>query len=247
MADPFMTQHNGKWHMFFEVIRQDNGRGEIGLATSGDALTWQYQQIVLSERFHLSYPFVFEWNGNFYMIPETSWTNSVRLYKADRFPNEWTFQQTLLEVADVADATPFYDGDTWWLFTSVASHNVLRLFSSKDLTGPWREHPRSPIIQGNRRSARPGGRVFAYDGRLFRLAQDTFPSYGTALRVFEIVDLSSTTYREREALGRPLLHGTGKGWNRGGMHHADLHRVSDTQWVAAVDGFTRQLTFGVRF
>jgi hypothetical protein len=39
--------------------------GEIGLATSEDGLKWDYKQVVLNEPFHLSYPYVFEWQVRF--------------------------------------------------------------------------------------------------------------------------------------------------------------------------------------
>jgi hypothetical protein len=246
VADPFMIQRDGKWYMFFEVIPKGKGRGAIGLATSLDGLNWRYEQIVLSEPFHLSYPCVFEWDGAIYMVPETSWRDSVRLYRAESFPTGWAFQKTLLALKNVADATPLYYDDTWWLFTSVASHDCLRLFYSNELMGPWREHPRSPLVEGSRRTARPGGRPLLVDGRLFRLAQDTYPTYGSALRAFEVLEVSTTGYRERERC-LPLLRGTGKGWNRGGMHHADFHRLRDGRWVGAVDGFARRLALELHF
>jgi len=247
VADPFMIRRNGQWYMFFEVIRRDTDRGDIGLATSSDGFTWQYERIVLSEPFHLSYPLVCEWNGEVYMIPETSWKDSVRLYKATKFPYEWTFQETLMTLKGVCDATPFYYDGTWWLFTSVASHDILRLFYSNELTGPWQEHPLSPIVNGNRRTARPGGRVLVLDDRIIRFAQDAFPTYGTALRAFEIVELSRTAYQERQIAPIPLLRGTGRGWNRSGMHHADMHQTDANRWIAAVDGFFRRLTLGLTF
>src|SRR4029077_16367514 len=49
VADPFMLHADGLWHMFFEVLTPGSGLGEIGLAPSHDALTWQYRQIVLRE------------------------------------------------------------------------------------------------------------------------------------------------------------------------------------------------------
>ena len=247
VADPFMIRIGERWYMFFEVIREDTGLGSIGLATSDDGLRWQYRQIVLSESFHLSYPLICQWKDELYMIPETSWTDSVRLYKAREFPNAWAFQQTLLSQKGVTDATPFFHQGTWWLFTSVPSHDMLRLFYSRDLAGPWQEHARSPIVKGNRRTARPGGKLAMCDGRIFRFAQDAFPTYGTALRVFEILELSRTTYEEHEVNARPILRGTGKGWNRAGMHHADFHQLSENHWIAAVDGFTRSLTLGMHF
>jgi hypothetical protein len=60
VADPFMLHENGTWYMFFEVMNARDRKGDIGLATSVDGLKWTYQQIVLSESFHLSYPYVFK-------------------------------------------------------------------------------------------------------------------------------------------------------------------------------------------
>src|SRR5947209_16965634 len=46
VADPFMLRMDGLWHLFFEVMNNASDRGEIGLATSADGLTWQYQKII---------------------------------------------------------------------------------------------------------------------------------------------------------------------------------------------------------
>ena len=59
VADPFMVFENGTWYMFFEAMNDFESRGVIGLATSEDGLSWQYQKIILNESFHLSYPYVF--------------------------------------------------------------------------------------------------------------------------------------------------------------------------------------------
>src|SRR5437016_1587707 len=69
VADPFMILVDDIWHMFFEVLNQQTNKGEIGLATSDTGHVWVYQQIVLTEQFHLSYPYVFEWDGEYYMTP----------------------------------------------------------------------------------------------------------------------------------------------------------------------------------
>src|SRR5690348_9959234 len=59
VADPFMISARDAWYMFFEVLNWRTDKGEIGLATSEDGMAWHYQQIVLAEPFHLSYPYVF--------------------------------------------------------------------------------------------------------------------------------------------------------------------------------------------
>ena len=68
VADPFMVKEQGIWYMFFEVLDRASGKGEIGLAVSGNGLHWAYRQIILTESFHLSYPYVFKWEGEYYMI-----------------------------------------------------------------------------------------------------------------------------------------------------------------------------------
>ena len=83
VADPFLLRVGKVWHMFFEVYNFDSDRGEIAWATSPDGFVWEYQKIVLRESFHLSYPYVFEWQGEYYMIPETHQAESVRLYQPE--------------------------------------------------------------------------------------------------------------------------------------------------------------------
>ena len=87
VADPFMCrdEDQGRWYLFFEVVNHLTGKGEIGLAVSRDAMVWEYQRIVLAEPFHLSYPYVFRWEGTYYMIPEGSRGGCVTLYRADEF------------------------------------------------------------------------------------------------------------------------------------------------------------------
>src|SRR5918911_245017 len=115
VADPFMLRADGHWHMFFEVMNSRSRKGEIALALSRDGLRWDYRQIVLDEPFHLSYPYVFEWRGEHYMIPETLPQRSVRLYRADPFPTQWTFVKNLID-GEYADPSVFYFKKRWWMF-----------------------------------------------------------------------------------------------------------------------------------
>jgi hypothetical protein len=237
VADPFMIQADGAWYMFFEVLNQQTNKGEIGLATSETGHRWVYHQIVLSEPFHLSYPYVFESNGDYYMTPETLRAGSVRLYKATDFPRRWTFLTSLIS-GSCADPSVFqYDG-RWWMFTCSTpyQHDTLRLYLADEIMGEWREHPASPIVTGDRRKARPGGRVLVLDNSIIRFAQDCFPAYGTQLRAFEVTELTPSTYVEKESSKSPVLSANGQGWNRTGMHHVDAHLLKDGRWLACVDG-----------
>lgn len=240
VADPFMFYQGDAWHMFFEVYNYDAGKGEIGYATSRDGLSWTYEQIVLREPFHLSYPYVFEAGGRCYMIPETHQAGSVMLYEAEEFPYVWACTDVLLRGHRFSDSSLFRYADLWWLFSETSAdlrHDTLRLYFSSALRGPWQEHPDSPIIHGNPHISRPAGRVIMWEDRPVRFAQDCFPIYGTRVQAFQITELSTSRYRE-VALSKNSILGPGyRDWNVGGMHHIDAHELSSWKWLAVVDGW----------
>lgn len=239
VADPFMLRSADVWYMFFEVMNGQTKKGEIGLATSDNGLDWKYRQIVLAEPFHLSYPYTFEWNNAFYMIPETLQAEAVCLYKADDFPTRWSRVGSLINGA-YADPSIFRFDDKWWLFACSApyQHDVLRLYFAEDLMGLWTEHPESPIVEGDLQNARPGGRPLELNNKIIRFAQDCIPIYGSRVRAFEIFELTTGIYLEKENKHSPVLAASGNGWNGLGMHHIDPHQIAEGNWIACVDGFS---------
>ena len=102
------------------------------------------------------------------------------------------------------------------------------------LTGPYTEHPRSPIVANDANIARPSGRPLRIDGKLYRLAQDCEPTYGNRVVALEIVQLTPTEYREH-LIDKALISATGTGWNAAAMHHVDAHGLADGKWIALVD------------
>jgi hypothetical protein len=244
VADPFMIPVDGTWFMFFELMNWRPGcrKGEIALATSRDARTWKYEGIVLAEPFHLSYPYVFEWNSEYYMVPESSAAGSVRLYRAKPFPNRWVLDTILLRGPVHFDNCLFHRSGRWWMLTETDEQlGTLSLFHAPELAGPWTEHPRSPVVRSDLRIARPAGRVVSVSDRLIRFAQDCRSQYGASVSAVEITRLTTTEYEETEIGGNPVLAGSGQGWNQLGMHHVDPHRLEDGSWIACVDGWSNHV------
>ncbi|WP_207680576.1 glucosamine inositolphosphorylceramide transferase family protein [Desulfonema magnum] len=240
VADPFMIKADSTWHMFFETEVLNAGeenKGKIGLATSKDGFHWKYEKIILDEPFHLSYPYVFKWENEYYLIPETRKLRSVRLYKATDFPTKWVFEKTLIKKKRYADSSVFQYNGHWWMFTE-SGHSTLRLYYANSLLDAWTEHPKSPVIKKNPSIARPGGRVITFDNQIIRYTQDAYPHYGRQVWAFRITELTTTSYKEEQACGEiPIITASGAGWNKLGMHHIDPHLLDDNQWFACVDGF----------
>jgi len=240
VADPFLIRDGDAWHIFFEALDRRNGRGAIALATSGDLVRWTYRQVVLAEPFHLSYPHVFEWEGAWWMVPETHATREIRLYRATEFPLRWTLAHILASGERFADTTVFRHADRWWLFTETnpqRKHDTLRLYSADSLMGEWAEHPASPIVAGDAHAARPAGPVLATADGLVSFAQDCMPRYGVSVNAFAITTLTPSAYAERAVAANPVLRAGKEHWHSAGMHHLSAHEVTKGRWVAAVDGW----------
>jgi hypothetical protein len=245
VADPFLIKEEKKWYLFFEVFDYDTNQGDLAVATSTNKLFWKYQQIVLDEPFHLSYPYVFKWEGDHYLIPESYEAKSIRLYKAEKFPTHWVFIKTLVDERELVDNSIVFYQDKWWLFSCGINNDTLFLFYAEDLLGPWIEHPQSPIINQNNHIARPSGRVLIYEDRLYRYTMDLNPPTGIRqVLALEIIEMTPTSYSERLINENPILKAEGAGWRKHGMHHIDPVQIGPDNWIASVDGFGKYFVFG---
>lgn len=235
VADPFLMEDQGTYYLFFEVLNQETKQGDIGLATSKDGMNWQYEQIVLDEDFHLSYPHVFKNKNNYYMIPESAEAGGVYLYKATQFPYKWERVKKLVS-GPYTDASVFQHDNKWWMYTAGLDNETLHLFYADDLEGEWKPHAKNPLITNDMSNSRPGGRVVVENGMIYRYVQNDGPYYGHSVKVFQVHQLSEAAYGEKE-LGT-ILEGSGVegDWREDGMHHIDQVKRADQQWLVAVDG-----------
>ena len=248
VADPFLVKEGEIWNLFFEVYNNATEQGDLAVATSKNTWIWQYEKVILDEPFHLSYPYVFKSNGDYYLIPESFEANSIRLYKADSFPTHWTYVKTLVDGRDYVDNSVIFFNDKWWLYSSVTSNDTLYLHYADSLMGPWKEHPQSPIVSQDVHKSRPSGRLLVYDGRLYRFTMDIDPPVGThQVMVYEVIEITPTSYAEKLAQEAPIVRASGSGWNGQAMHQLDPVQIDLNSWIASVDGFGEYLIFGWQY
>ena len=248
VADPFLVKEGEIWNLFFEVYNNATEQGDLAVATSKNTWIWHYEKVILDEPFHLSYPYVFKSNGDYYLIPESFEANSIRLYKADSFPTHWTYVKTLVDGRDYVDNSVIFFHDKWWLYSSVTSNDTLYLHYADSLMGPWKEHPQSPIVSQDVHKSRPSGRLLVYDGRLYRFTMDIDPPVGThQVMVYEVIEITPTSYVEKLAQEAPIVKASGSGWNGQAMHQLDPVQIDLNSWIASVDGFGEYLIFGWQY
>lgn len=194
-ADPFLFEYKEEVYLFVEMFDNTTEKGVIGVSMLvGNTFTKPV--VILEEPYHLSYPFVFEENGEIYMMPETMGDKCIQLYKAEEFPMKWKKEKVLLNIENAVDTVMFND----WLITSVVTDNVqkktrLELYDRK--TGkPHRCNPvytESQIIRG-------AGRMVECNGKKLRPAQNSENGiYGAGLVFYEVQECSTEKYNEREA------------------------------------------------
>ena len=233
VADPFIIKEDNILYMFFEVLDDKYSIGRIGVATSTCGCKWEYKKIVLSEEFHLSYPYVFKHNNKIYMIPECGESGYIRLYEAEEFPYKWKFLKNIIK-GRYLDPSILEYKDTLYIFANKG--NNLHLFYSKDLLEGWKEHPKSPIIVDDKKVCRPGGRIIRENDKIFRYSQDISDYYGKSIKAFQIMNLSEIEYEE---IGLNIEYTKsdidGK-WNKDGMHNIDALKIGNEEWLAVVDG-----------
>lgn len=228
-ADPFLFEHRGRLFLFFETQVLDNpGRIEVAEIMAGGA---GELEPVLEEPFHLSYPHVFEMGGDIFMLPETSASGEVRLYKFERFPQVLRFERTLL-TGTYTDPSPVLVDGIWYLF--LTSARGLELFYTADLLHEQLcEHPLSPIT-AHPAYCRSAGVPFYHRGELIRPAQDCSGRYGGDVNLVRIDAISPREYRET-----PMVDGLlsrDQPWNDLGGHHLSICRRSDGSHAVALDG-----------
>jgi hypothetical protein len=205
-ADPHITQVNGTYYIFIEEYLREKNKGHISVIELDELGNWKAPIKVLEKEYHLSYPFIFEWNDKFYMVPETRANKTIDLYECSEFPYKWNFKQCLMENVSAVDTTLVHHSNKWWLFTAMAENEAagpnveLFLFYTDDLfSGEWKAHTKNPIIS-DVKSARPAGSLYMNEGKLFRPSQDCSKTYGYGFDLNEIEVLSETEYCERKTL-----------------------------------------------
>lgn len=188
LADPFGLWHEGRLHVFAEYFDYVQGKGVIEVFIYDERFVLQERRCVLSEEWHLSYPYVFQHEGVFYMLPEAYKSGRLTLYKATSFPYEWERVPTFDFPIGAIDATPLHHAGRWWLFWTPpapkqARQSTLHIALAEELTGPWCDMGHFLI---DRSGARPGGTPFIEDNEVVLPVQDCSETYGGGIRLLRI-------------------------------------------------------------
>jgi hypothetical protein len=190
LADPFGLWRNGRLYVFAEHFDYRDAVGRVAVSEYNQALDLVRQTIVLSEPWHLSYPFVFEADGETWLLPESFQSGGLWLYRAIAFPDRWERAARIKLDHIPLDATPFYDGSRWWLFYAPAFPETARLTElcaayADRIEGPWHPYAANPFFT-DPLGARPGGTPIMNDNGIHLPVQGCIGTYGANIRMLRI-------------------------------------------------------------
>lgn len=198
LADPFGLWRDGRLYVFVETYDYRVRIGAIEVLVYDSEFQLVDRRPVLNEQWHLSYPLVFEAEGETWMLPEAHRSKRLTLYRAVAFPDRWEAKH-VIELDHVAvDATPVFKDGLWWLFYTSADReadkmSALHVAYAERLAGPWTPHPANPV-RVDVASARPGGMPVIVDGRIVLPVQDCTRTYGGAIRLLTVTTLTRTAF-----------------------------------------------------
>jgi hypothetical protein len=237
-ADPFLVRCGGETRLFVEEFHYPSNRGYITAIALDAALRPGNPQRVLETASHASFPFVFEADGAWYMLPETSRAGSVDLFACDQMPSRWRRAARLIDGANCADSILHHAGGLWYLITSTQREAASRRrwleihVSDSLLSERWQPHP----VNRERRHAardhgygRNAGALLEIDGMLLRPMQASMRRYGECLQMMRVAQLTPDAFEEVPFAGAHPFSG---------VAHAS-HHVSRAGDVIAWDRRTR--------
>lgn len=201
-ADPFIARRDERSFIFFEELSPQTGRGHLAAIEVLEDGQLGEPVDVLMRNDHLSYPFIFDYEGSLFMVPECGESGRVEALRCERFPDQWEPHAVLMENVNAFDPTLVEHDGLWWMFMTIQHdgnswNDELHLFYANTPFEEWTPHPLNPV-RLDVRAARPAGAVFSENGRLYRPGQDCSGRYGRAISIQEIRKMTTEEYEEAE-------------------------------------------------
>jgi hypothetical protein len=201
-ADPFVIFVNSEYFIFCEFYDYELKKGRIDVFKLDSQETAIHLGTCIDEKFHLSFPFIFQVENELFIVPESKSQNEIILYKCTKWPLRWERFVVLIPNIQAVDNLIFYHEKQWWILSTKSitgdlnCQSELYLYYSTDLfSSNWTPHKNNPIIV-NSYFGRNAGLYF--DGEfLFRCSQAHKKGlYGSEVNFHKILKINNNDYIE---------------------------------------------------
>ena len=201
-ADPFFIKRNKKHYIFFEDYDIKKKIGAISCVELNKNNSIKFHKNIIKEKFHLSFPFLFKFNNELYLIPETSVDKSIKLYKCTKFPNKWVFVKNLINDINCVDTIIFKHQKFWYLLTCMMSkkniyNKLVGYYSKNPIEVKWNIIKKFPLVS-EYNGGRNGGIIHDSLKNIYRVGQIQLPGrYGYGHTINRLIKISKDNYKEQ--------------------------------------------------
>ena len=198
VADPFVFEYDGETYIFAELFDYLRRRGVIGYSKLGSNGNFSRWKEIIVETYHMSYPQIFEYDGEIYIVPETGSGRTLDMYRAVDFPDKWEKSVNLAKDVVFADTTLLNRGGKLYALAcdmERTKNSELVLFGVNENMKLCSTE--LGCVVNDPVTARAAGEMFEYGGKLMRVSQDCSEEYGKRLNFLEVDSDFSSYYREK--------------------------------------------------
>jgi hypothetical protein len=198
-ADPFGIEKNGNLYLFYEEFIKEKDYAVLKCSVFDSILKKIDERVILDDGSHKSFPFVFENEGKFYLMPESGALDKLMVYECVEFPFNWRKERVILNLP-CSDAILKKLGNEWLLFYTKSNqkdeNETLYLRASSQLFGNW-ENETERIVNKELFSSRNAGDIHEIDGIFYRFTQNCKNFYGESIVVKQITNFEPQSYSEK--------------------------------------------------
>ena len=193
LADPFAFSFKGKDYIFLEDFKTKDDKAVISVYEVIGKKQYFLGECIV-EKFHLSFPRVFEHNDQLYLTLESADKKGIRIYNSEEFPLKWSYSHSILNEFYCGDPIIYSEDDNIFLLVSISHNNIndfnTDLFKFKlcdDLT-QFESISNFPLISSTKGGRNAGLAVIDKEIKRIGQVQD-YLIYGKSLSVHNMKSL----------------------------------------------------------
>ena len=193
-ADPFIIVQGKNKYIFCEGYEKKRHLGAIYCISLENEI--KYVPIIRNN-YHMSYPNIFLYDGNYYILPETSEKKTLELYHCLEFPYKWEKDSVLLENINCVDTDIWILDGKLYLLTQEENARK-KYFDIYLLDMEKRKIKLVNQIEDSENSQRNAGNPFlGEDSKWYRPCQYSKDKYGENIIIKEIGYINNRYYEKK--------------------------------------------------
>lgn len=184
-ADPFVIKHGKETYLFVEAMDRKKSRAHIEYFNLSESVMKRKfkSNVALKESFHLSYPCVFKFDNEMYMIPESVADKSILIYKSTNFPQKWC-KTAKLASGNYVDTTFFLDEGVPYILSYIPG-KINQLFSMRLSKSMKEVEEIKTRFEYDKKIGRPAGNL-CYENGFIRPTQYGVNYYGEKIDFYRL-------------------------------------------------------------